>query len=414
MNKATLASKIIESLRQAVDTLRSHKMRSALVILGVGIGVTTLMGMVTILMGLGDKISQDLRSSDNTVIYVSKFDILVGGDRRRYAHRPELEPLDLAAIREDLPSVKFADFQQNPQWRTILGYEGEKTGLVAVVGATTHFPMIFNISIRLGRNITQHEEEHSARVCLLGDGPAEDLFPAVDPIGKRLRIRGEAYTVVGVFDKRNHLFGGLADDFVLVPYTSFRKEWGSENDQVVMAVVPREGHTLQETSDDITALMRSRHSLRPGEEDDFALSSADAVEELVGRVTGPIGLVLAVIASIGLMVGGIGVMAIMLVSVTERTREIGIRKSLGATRMDILYQFLVEAASLTGLGGIAGVLAGTALAQGIAAAIGLPASTSASWTLGAVLFSAGIGIIFGLYPALRAARLDPVEAMRNE
>jgi len=414
MNRSSVFRRLDESLRQAWDTLRTHKMRSALVILGVGIGVTTLMLTVTILLGLGKKISQDIRSSDNTVIYLSKFDILVGGDPKKYAHRPEIEPGDMDAVRDNLSSVRLVDFQQNPQWSTILGYEGEKTGIVGVVGASTQFPVVFNIPIRLGRNFTQHEQEHSARVCMIGDGPAEDLFPHVDPIGKRVRIRGQAFTVVGVYDKRNHLFGGLADDFVVLPYTTFRSQWGDERDQIILAIVPREGHSLEDTSDDITALMRARHGLRPADEDDFAVSSADAVEELVGKFTGPIGLVLAVIASIGLMVGGIGVMAIMLVSVTERTREIGIRKSLGATRMDILYQFLVEAASLTGLGGIAGVLAGSALAWLVAQMTALPASSSPLWTAGAVAFSAGIGIIFGLYPALRASRLDPVEAMRNE
>ena len=414
MNRNTFSNKIRESLRQAVETLRSHKMRSTLVILGVAIGVTTLMGMVTILLGVGEKFSQDLRSSDNTVIYLSKFDLLVGGDPRKYAHRPEIQPSDMDAILEDLPSVKLVDFQQNPPWSTVLAYGGEKTGIVGVVGASTRFPLVFSIPIRLGRNFTQQEEDRSARVCMLGAGPAEDLFPSVDPIGKRIRIRGQAFTVVGVYDKRKHLFGGLADDFVVLPFTTFRNQWGDDNDQIVLAIVPRSGHSLEDTQDDVTALMRARHGLRPGDEDDFSVSSADAVEELVEKVTRPIGLALTVLGSIGLMVGGIGVMAIMLVSVTERTREIGIRKSLGATRMDILYQFLVEAATLTGLGGIAGVVAGTLMARVSARLIHLPASTSAAWTITAVVFSAGIGIAFGLYPAMRASRLDPVEAMRNE
>jgi putative ABC transport system permease protein len=249
---------------------------------------------------------------------------------------------------------------------------------------------------------------------LLGAGPYEDLFPSVDPIGKRIRIRGQAFTVVGVCAQRNHLFGRLADNFAIVPYTTFRREWGQDEDQVVIAAVPAAGASVEETQDDITALMRQRHGLRPADPDDFAVTSADAIEEFVSRVTGPIGLALAVIASIGLMVGGIGVMAIMLVSVTERTREIGIRKSLGATRMDILYQFLIEAATLTGLGGVAGIAAGTALAYGIAALLHLPAATPLGWTMGAFVFSAGIGIVFGLYPAQRAARLDPIEAMRDE
>ncbi len=414
MNKKTALGKLVENLRQAFDAIRGHKMRSALVVLGVGIGVTTLMGMVTILLGLGGKISQDLKSSDNTVVYLSKFDLLVGGNPKKYAHRPEIDPDDMKAMRKEVRSVRLVDFQQNPNWATVLAYKGEKTGLVSVIGATSRMALVYTIPIASGRNFTEQEEEHSTRVCLLGAGPGEDLFPSVDPIGKRIRIRGEAFTIVGVFDKRNSLFGGLADDFVAVPYSAFRNLWGQKQDQINLAIVPHDGYSLEETQDDITAFMRARHGLRPGDEDDFAVSSADAIDELVRRITGPIGLALAAIASIGLMVGGIGVMAIMLVSVTERTREIGIRKSLGATRLDILYQFLVEAATLTGLGGIAGVIVGTLLAKAVAAMIHLPATTSVGWTLTAVAFSAGIGIVFGLYPALRASRLDPVEAMRNE
>jgi putative ABC transport system permease protein len=409
-----LGSKVLESLRLALGTVRSHKMRSSLVILGVGIGVTTLMGMVTILLGLGDKISDDIRSSDNAVIYLARFDLLVGGDPSQFAHRPEINPRDLEAVRNEIPSVRLADFQQQPQWQTILHYKGEKTGIVAVIGTTTHFPKIFTIDVKLGRNFSEEEEEHRARVVVLGHGPYMDLFPQVDPIGKRVRIRGEAYTVVGVFEEREHLLGRLADNYVTIPYTSFRKEWGAETDQIVVAIVPREGEPQNEVMDDVTALMRQRHGLRPGDDDDFDVSSADAVEELVGSVTGPIGLVLAVVASIGLMVGGIGVMAIMLVSVTERTREIGIRTALGASRSDILYQFLIEASTLTGMGGIAGITLGILLAKLVAALIHLPTATPFTWTALAVVVSAGIGIVFGMYPALRASRLDPIEAIRNE
>jgi len=414
MNRRSLTTKLVESMRMALNTVRSHKMRSGLVILGVGIGVTTLMGMVTILFGLGEKFSQDLRSSDNVVLNLAKFNFLVGGDPRQYRHRPDLTPQDLEAIRTEIPSIRLADFQQQPQWRTILGYEGEKTGIVAVIGGSSHFPLVYTIEIELGRMFTSQEVHRGARVVVLGSGPRQDLFPNVDPIGKRVRIRGEAFTVVGVFPPRNHLFGRLADNYAIVPYTTFRRNWGQESDQINIAAVPRAGASVDEGQDDITALMRQRHGLRPGDDDDFAVVPADAIEEFVSQVTGPIGLVLAVIASIGLMVGGIGVMAIMLVSVTERTREIGIRKALGANRMDILYQFLIEAATLTGIGGLAGIVAGVAIAELIGRLIHLPADVPVSWTLLAVLFSAGIGIVFGLYPAQRAARLDPVEAMRNE
>ena len=414
MSRRTLLTKIVESLRMALFTVRSHKMRSGLVILGVGIGVTTLIWMVTILSGLSNKFSEDLRSSDNVVIYLSKFDFLVGGDPRKYAHRPEITPGDLRALRETVPSVRLADFQQQPQWSTILGYKGEKTGIVSVVGSSAHFPLVYTIGIRLGRIYTEQEVGRGARVVVLGAGPYEDLFPHVDPIGKRIRIRGTAYTVVGVAEERNHLFGRLADNYAIVPFTTFRRDWGQETDSVNIAAVPVAGVPVEDVQDDITALMRQRHGLRPGEEDDFAVVPADRIDEFVNQFTAPVALVLVVIASIGLMVGGIGVMAIMLVSVTERTQEIGIRKAMGANRADVLYQFLIEAATLTGLGGLAGIVLGIGGALLVAMLIHVPVAISAGWTMLAVVFSAGIGIVFGLYPAQRAARLDPVEAMRNE
>ena len=250
---------------------------------------------------------------------------------------------------------------------------------------------------------------------MIGAGPAEDLFPHVDPIGKRIRIRGQAMTVVGVYGERNHLFGGLADDFIVLPYTTFRGQWGDETDQVILAIVPEDGYSLEDTSDDIAALMRMRHGLRPANEDDFALSSADAVEELIGKFTGPIGLVLAVIASIGLMVGGIGVMNIMVVSVTQRTHEIGVRKAVGARRQDIRLQFLIEAMALSGAGGVIGILVGIGLGWVLTAFYpAMPVDVSAVWVFLGFTISVGVGLFFGYYPADRAAQLDPIAALRHE
>ena len=410
-----LAPKLSESLRLALHTLRSHKMRSGLVILGVGIGVTTLMGMVSILTGLGQKIASDIRSSDHVVVTLMKFDLVIHGDPKQFLSRKDPDPDDLAAIRASLPRVRYSDFQQASQFFTRLQRDGQKTGLVSLFGASSHLALIYNIPLILGRNFTDQEELHSGKVVLIGFGPYQDLFAGVDPIGKLLRVRGEEYTIVGVFDERKTLFGGgFADNFVMLPYTTFRKDLAREGDQISINVVPVEGEPAQKVVDDLTALMRARHRLRPSDPDDFAVITADQIEAFVSKVTGPIGLVLAVIASIGLMVGGIGVMAIMLVSVTERTREIGIRKALGASRSDILYQFLVESASLTGIGGLLGMAAGIGLAQAAAALVHLPASVPIGWTVAGVAFSAGIGIVFGLYPALRASRLDPIEAIRSE
>jgi putative ABC transport system permease protein len=276
-------------------------------------------------------------------------------------------------------------------------------------------PQVYKLPILIGRIFTQEEMQHRRRLAVIGFGPLRDLFPVEDPVGKRIRIRGMEYTVIGAFDERKSLFGGMADNFVLVPFTTYRKDFASRfNEFTVIDMVPASGYTLGDMEDDVTALMRARHRLKPGEANDFDLLAQDQVLEFLGSILGPIGISLFAIASVGLMVGGIGVSAIMLVSVTERTREVGIRKALGARRIDILWQFLIEAATLTGIGGILGVAVGMGLAQLTKVFFKVPAAAPVAYIVVAVIVTAGFGIVCGLFPALRAANLDPVEAMRQE
>jgi putative ABC transport system permease protein len=249
---------------------------------------------------------------------------------------------------------------------------------------------------------------------VLGHGPAKDLFPDVDPIGKRIRLGDEHYRIIGVFDERKSIFGGLSENFAVIPWTTFKKSWGRRNDPYFIYMTVAEGHVPDDVEQEARAVMRRRHGLRPGEKDDFVLISNDRINEFVKRITGPIGLVLLVLSSIGLTVGGIGVMNIMLVSVTERTREIGIRMALGARRRTILAQFLVEAGMLTGIGGVLGVALGSGLAHALGKVANFPAIVHPLAAAIGVLFSAGIGVFFGLYPASRAAKLDPIEALRYE
>jgi putative ABC transport system permease protein len=405
-----------ENVLQAMDTVRSHKMRSSLVILGVAIGVTTLMAMVSILSGLALKIEADVSSSDNVVVNLVKFDFLGGDvDPAEIEKRPDLEPEDWDIIRNEIKSVRLVDFQQQPQGVLYLAhYKDKRTRPLSVAGTSTDFPRIYIIPLAVGRYFTMDELARNRRVCVLGKGPLEDLFPNEDPIGKRIRMRGQSYEVVGAFQSRESLFGSFADNFVLVPFTAYRKDFARPNDQFVIPMVPRKGYSTDEVIAEVHGLMRGRHKLRPGEPDDFALVPSDRIQGFVEDLTGPIGLVLIVIASIGLMVGGIGVMAIMLVSVTERTREIGIRKAVGATRTAIMGQFLTEAITLTSIGGLLGMLAGLLIARGVGLLIGLPVSIPWIWVAIAIFVSAGVGLVFGMYPAATAARLDPVEAIRHE
>ncbi len=235
-----------------------------------------------------------------------------------------------------------------------------------------------------------------------------------DPTGKRIRAGEQEYEVIGVFDERKSVFGGMSENFAVIPWTTFKKNLGSKGDPYYVYLTAKPGFDSDDVVADARAIMRGRHGLRPGDEDDFVLISDDKINEFVKRITGPIGLVLLVMSSIGLTVGGIGVMNIMLVSVTERTREIGVRKALGARRSVILLQFLIEAAVLTGVGGLIGVALGSALAFTIGRVADFPATVHPLAALAGVLLSAGIGVFFGIFPASRAARLDPIEALRYE
>jgi putative ABC transport system permease protein len=408
-----------ENLAQALDTIRSHKMRSSLVILGVAIGVTTLMAMVSILSGLAVKIEADVSSSDNVVVNLVKYSFLGGAqDPEELENRADLEPADWDAIRTQTESVRLADYQQQAQGRLFLGHHKDRrTSPIAVLGSSQDFPRIYVIPLAVGRYFTEDETARNKRVCVLGMGPMEDLFPNVDPVGKHIRVGQEQYEVVGGFRSRESLFGALADNFIVVPFTTYRKDfWRPDGrpDQVNIAMVPAEGVDTEDLVNEVRGIMRGRHKLRPGQEDDFDMITSDRIQSFVEDITGPVGMALVVIASIGLMVGGIGVMAIMLVSVTERTREIGIRKAVGASRTDLLGQFLTEAVTLTGIGGIVGTLVGLGAAKSVTVLFGFPSAMPVHWIVVAVVVSAGVGLIFGMYPAVRAARLDPVDAIRHE
>jgi len=406
---------VVELLRLAWDTMRSHRLRSLLVVLGVAIGTATLMGMVSVILGLQTKLEDEIRSAERVVLYVVKYDVLVERHDEQLRRRPNLRPEDADALKSALPEVQRVDFQIENQPRFRFQHGSEKARNGVVFANTPEGMTIYNLQIDRGRYFNDLELDRSERVAVLGAGPARDLFPLLDPLGKRLRINGIDYRVIGTFAPRKSLFGSQADNFVSVPYSTYLKDLSIPRfEERRIAIEPRPGTDIEKLTLAVTAIMRLRRNIPLGQPLNFAVVSSDSVQDLLDKITGPMALVLTIIASIGLMVGGIGVIAIMLVSVTERTREIGIRRALGARRMEVLWQFLIEAASLTGLGGVLGVLAGLGLAQLAGRFLELPVATPWGWTALAVAVSAGCGILFGMYPATRAAGLDPVEALRYE
>jgi putative ABC transport system permease protein len=252
---------------------------------------------------------------------------------------------------------------------------------------------------------------HRSKVIVLGHSPRRDLFPNTDPIGKRVKLGNDDYTVIGAFVERKTIFGSMGENFVLIPYTTYKANLWKETDFQRALGAVREGVSVEAAKDEVTRIMRVRRRLKANQENDFAVTTSDAALEFINRITAPIAGILAAISSIALLVGGIGVMNMMLVSVTERTGEIGIRKAVGATRQDILWQFLIEAGTLTFLGGVIGIATGLAAAFGISALTGLPSKLSIPYVSIAVISSVAVGVFFGLYPANRAAKLDPASAM---
>ncbi len=404
-----------ENFRQALEVIRTHRMRSWLLITGVAIGVMTVLAMVTVMSGLGKRIQSDIVSANRPYLFVSRFDPMGGGnDRRDLLRRKQLTIGDVDFLEDQCASCDRIDLQIDPQRMRVLRYEGERTNLIQVVGGTHNMGYMYSIAIEYGRFFTEFETDRSRRVIVLGYGPAHDLFPNRDPIGKWIKIGNHQYEVVGTMATRDNILGSISDNYAVIPYKTYEKDLGFRFDDYQVGVTIKEDYSLEEATDEVHALLRASRKLGPAEEDDFYITTSEGFREMLGNIMTYIGLVLIVISSIGLMVGGIGVMNIMLISVTERTREVGIRMALGARRNDIMQQFLIEAATLTGAGGMIGIFLGLLAAKGVAALIRFPYSVPFIWIVIAFVFSASIGLIFGLYPANRAARMDPIKALHYE
>jgi len=420
-----------ETAAMAFDTIRSNKMRSALTVLGVVIGVTSIVGMTSLIRGFDSSLRNSINTLGPNTVYVQRFGGLSfasGASFMQLMRRPLVTSDDMHAIERNATTVGMVDLwlggggPGSPNERIF--YRGERTRPLGIIGSTERYVEINFAKMEAGRSFTEQEVSRGRLVAVIGYGPYEGLFQSrgIDPIGKAIRIGANEYTVLGVVGKRPSPgnFGG-ADDFAIIPYTAFRKQFGSEKVRrqfgsifAMIPVLPKEGVSRDEMMREVEAIMRIRHGLTLDQPNDFDLVTSDAVLAVWDQISAAILLALVVISSIALMVGGIGVMAIMTISVTERTREIGVRQAIGARRREILVQFLIEAAVLTSVGGILGILMGSAIGLGVNLISGFPVSLP-WWSFALGLgFSAGIGIFFGMLPAWRASRLDPIEALRYE
>ncbi len=404
-----------ENFRQATDVIRLHRMRSGLLILGVAIGITTILMMVTVLSGLSRKIETDLVSARRPYVYVQRFDLIVTGDNEEeMMRRKPLTAGDADALAELCPTLDDVCFAVQPQRNYEIHHGSKKTPPTQLLGASHTFPSIYSLPIGKGRFFIRAEEESRARVALLGYGPSRDLFGDENPIGKMVRVGGRRYKVVGTFDVRQHFAGAMSDNFMLIPHTTYLKDFQTRDDFESISATMRDGYTLEDGMEEITNVLRVRRRVAPGEENNFVVMTSESFLEFVRKFTTPVGLVLTVIASIAPRGGAMGFINFCPSGGAARPRARGWRRPGGPPRRDILQQFLVESSTLTGIGGAVGTIVGTLLAYLVSALIHFPFYFSVFWTVTALLFSAIVGLVFGLYPARRAAGMDPVEALRYE
>jgi putative ABC transport system permease protein len=426
-----------EIVTMSVDTLRSNKMRSALTVLGVVIGITSIVGMTSLIRGFDESLRDLFRELGPNTIFVQKFGLISASSGKSFlevARRPNISMDDARAIARECPSVAIIDvwLGSGPGQQVRMFYGNEKTKPLGILGATENFAAVNFIKLEFGRFFMQNEVEHRRQVVVLGQTPYQSLFPNTDPLGKKVRIGINEFTVIGVLGKRPSP-GGFnvgVDDFAVIPYSTHEKFWGkvlkgsAKNKSgnitpamfrsAMIAIVPRDDAGRDKAMAEVEALMRARHNLRLDQPNDFDLGTQDALLKVWDQFSQATFLALVVISSIALMVGGIGLMAIMMISVTERTREIGVRKALGARRREILWQFMIEAVFLTSVGGVIGILFGSSIGLLVHWVSGFPVSLPWwSFALG-IGFSASVGIFFGLFPAVKASRLDPIEALRYE
>lgn len=409
---------IKEVFSMALDSLKSHKLRSFLTLLGIMIGVMTVIGMVSVIQGLNKSFLRELESAGSDLIMVSKYEgVRMGRRTEEERIRKDLTYEDAVAIEQECPRVKAVavDIAANVFAENPVRYENIKSDNTIILGINDRFPVVYALYLpKEGRFLTESEITHTSRSCLLGFETAETLFPHTSALGKDIRVGPEKFTVVGVLSKRGQMFGQSRDNFVAIPITTLMKYFDYDKEGIEIAAIPRAHGTLNETIEEITNLLRKRRKVPFGKPNDFGIFTMDTILDLYNQITGAAYLVMIVISSIGLLVGGIGVMNIMLVSVKERTREIGIRKAIGARAGDILRQFLIEAIVLTGSGGLIGVLFGFLIALVVKAATPLPAAVSLWSVILGLVVSISIGLFFGIVPAQKASKLDPIVSLRYE
>ncbi|MFL5633721.1 MAG: ABC transporter permease [Gemmatimonadaceae bacterium] len=412
-----IAERITSNVQIALDTLRANKLRSALTILGVVIGVSTVMTMAAIVQGIQDQIVRTIEIAGPTTFYVVKVfsQTPVNPDRlpKWIRVRPDLVEAEAERMRR-LPEIGYAAIWAQNNGR--LSYGAQRTQNILVMGADDRYQEIQGGELLDGRWFTQAELSAGSAVAVIDENAAHKLFGRESALDKEIRISGRPARIIGLYAQPGNIFSPPGQDIgVIIPYAMMDHQFTiDKTNALYIPVKPKKGVTTAQAQEAVTIALREMRRLRPADKNNFDLITQDQILDTFNKITGVFFLVMIVLSSVGLLVGGIGVMAIMMVSVTSRTREIGIRKALGATKREILFQFLVEAATLTGFGGILGILIGLTFGKLATLAMKIDAAVPIGLTVVAVMVSVTIGLVFGMLPAQRAAKLDPIAALRYE
>ncbi len=402
-----------ETFAIAMDTLRAHKMRTFLTLLGVMLAVTTLVAVMSILNGLNIYVADKIANLGSNAFVIDRIGLVTNlEDWNRARKHPVLTTDDLEAIREQMHLAKQVGGQQ--ETTADVRYGNQLSEDVDIVGATPEFADIRNMDAASGRMLTQIDEDHRSNVAVIGPDLVQKIFGGADPIGKEIRAGQGEFQVVGVTTAKGSVLGQSQDNFVMIPLSTYRKELLTPHDSVTIFVSAIDGKAMAAAVDESRVILRSRHHLAYDKEDDFGVVQPSALMGIWDSLTSNVFGVAVWVTSVFLVVGGIVIMNIMLASVTERTREVGLRKSLGARRRHIVMQFLVESAMLAASGGAVGVLIALGISAIVRGTTSIPISTPFFAIAVALLLSTSVGLFFGIYPAMRAAKLDPIEALRAD
>jgi putative ABC transport system permease protein len=415
LRRASVLTTLTEGIGIALDSLRASKTRAALTIVGVAIGVMVVMGMSAAVKGINTSFEQAIEQVGPKTFFVFRYfqgGIQVGDNRNApWRHYPPITQAEARMIGQ-LPAVRDVIMAEDRQATVQAGAESEDN--VEVTGAGPAWPQVNGGEVTFGRSFTNVEAAAGDKVVVLNTKLAVRLFGQLDPIGQRVKVMGQEFRVIGVYEPPPNLFGGGNDFYLIMPWLTFHRYMNVNWGWARLAVLPTDQATVSDAMDEVTAALRRVRQLRPGEENTFTIVTQDKFLSMWNQLTGVFFVVMIALSGVGLMVGGVGVVAVMMISVTERTREIGVRKALGATQGEILWQFLVEAATLTLVGGAVGMILGGGLAFVVSHVTPVPAQVPPLAIVVALAASILTGVVFGIVPAQRAARMDPIESLRYE